>query len=124
MLPWLLFLEVTGGGLSVREERRESLHHLLEEVGSREHHLELEGNKNFVKGEVDKVEEEEEEKKVEEGGERERWRERRKKRRRGEGEEGERKSREKQKRERIEGRESVLLKGCCEGRERGAGGPE
>ena len=74
MLPWLLFLEVTGGGLSVQEERRESLHHLLEEVGSREHHLELEGNKNFVKGEVDKVEEEEEkemegeEKEEEEGG--------------------------------------------------------
>ena len=78
MLPWLLFLEVTGGGLSVQEEKRESLHHLLEEVGSREHHLELEGNKNFVKGEVDKVEEEEEEKEME----------RRKKRRRGEGEEG------------------------------------
>ena len=71
MLPWLLFLEVTGGGLSVREERRENLHHLLEEVGSREHHLELEGNKNFVEGEVDKVEEEEEEKKVEEEEEKE-----------------------------------------------------
>ena len=70
-MPWLLFLEVTGGGLSVREERRESLHHLLEEVGSREHHLELEGNKNFVKGEVDKVDKVEEEEEEMEGEEEE-----------------------------------------------------
>ena len=40
------------------------------------------------------------------------------KRERGEKEE------EEQKERKQKGRDSLLLKGCCEGRERGAGGPE
>ena len=105
MLPWLLFPGVTEGGPSAQEERREILHHLLEVGGSREHyHL---WNKIFYQGEGSGG-----------GGEKEKAR----------GEGGGRGRREKEEEEQKErkkkGRDSLLLKGCCEGRERGAGGPE
>ena len=53
MLPWLLFPGATEGGPSVQEERTETLHHLLEVGGSREHyHLVIKSRKKiFYQGE-------------------------------------------------------------------------